>query len=328
MTAPLRTVLIGAGKIGIGYTGGAEVRFASHASVLSRHPGFCWEAVVDPSPAAREQAVRCWGVRIAVATVQELVAQYQPEVAVLATPPGGRLRIIEALPGLRGVLAEKPLGLDCDEAQAVVTCCTRRGIPLQVNLLRRADERLRALAASQLACIGALQCAFGVYGNGLMNNGVHMVDLVRMLLGEIECVEALGPALTLHDVPIAGDVHVPFALTLRNGIKVMMHPLGFEFYRENGLDIWGKHARLSILEEGRRMVVFPPRSHPILEHSQQLDAAHPQIVESTLGNAFYRMYDNLAEAIAGRAELWSSGQSALETARVIESIKEAARRAG
>ena len=107
-----------------------------------------------------------------------------------------------------------------------------------------------------------------------------------------------------------------------------MFPLGFESYRENGLDIWGKNARLSILEEGQRMLVYLPRPHPILEHTQQLDAVHPQIVESTLGNAFYRMYDNLAETIAGKTDLWSNGQSALETARVIEAIQEAARRAG
>jgi predicted dehydrogenase len=325
MSAALRTVLIGAGKIGIGYAGGPAVRFASHASVLSKHPAYCWEAVVDPSPAARERALHCWGVRIAVASVQQLVAQYQPEVAVLATPPGARLEIIQGLPGLRGVLVEKPLGFNCAEAQALVSSCGRRGIPLQVNLLRRADEQLRALAASELeALIGKPQCTFGVYGNGLLNNGVHLVDLVRMLLGEIESVEALGPAVPLRDVPVTGDVHIPFVLKLRNGSAVVMHPLGFESYRENGLDIWGTQARLSIIAEGRRMLFYPPCRHPILEETQQLDAAHPRVLESTLGDAFYRMYDNLAEAIAGKAALWSSGESALATAHIIELVKEAA----
>jgi len=322
--ARLRTVLVGAGKIGIGYAAGSGVRFASHAAVLRVHPAFQWDAVVDPSPAAREQAVRHWGVPIAVATVQELLAQYDPEVAVLATPPEVRLQILEQLPGLLGVLVEKPLGLNYREAKAIVSLCGERGIPMQVNLLRRADERLRRMAAGELtSLIGKPQCAFGVYGNGLLNNGVHMVDQVRMLLGEVESVRALGPAVHLRHTPLSGDVHAAFLLLLRNGINVVMHPLDFESYRENGLDIWGERARLSILEEGHCMLLFPPCPHPILERAHNLDASHPRILESTLGDAFYRMYDNLAEAIAGKAMLWSSGESALETTRLIESVTEA-----
>jgi predicted dehydrogenase len=198
-----------------------------------------------------------------------------------------------------------------------------------VNLLRRADERLRALASGELqALIGTPECAFGVYGNGLLNNGVHMVDLARMLLGEVTSVEALSRAMPFGAGPISGDVHAAFVLRLQSGLPVAMHPLGFEFYRENALDIWGARGRLSILEEGRCILVYPPCQHPILESAHALDAMHPRHLDSTLGEAFYRMYDNLAGAIAGGTALWSSGESALKTARVIESVQEAARRAG
>jgi predicted dehydrogenase len=314
----MRTVLIGAGKIGIGDGKTPAMRFASHAAVLRIHPAFRWEAVVDPSPEARRRARECWGVRIAAADMAELLAQYEPEVAVLATPPGARLAAIRQLTGLRGVLVEKPLALTYAEAHALVESCDERAIPLQVNFLRRADERMRALAAGDLAAlIGKPECVFGVYGRGLRNNGVHMVDLVRMLLGEVESVEALGPAEAAAG-PISGDVHVPFLLRLQGGISAILHPLGFEVYRENGLDIWGRCGRLSILEESRRILLYAPRPHATLDGAQELNTASPGFLEATLGEAFYRMYDNLADAIAGKAELWSSGRSALATERIVE----------
>ncbi len=321
-----RTVLIGAGKIGIGSAGSPAMRFTSHAEVLHAHPAFCWEAVVDPSPAARREAVERWGVRIAAPGIPELLAQYAPQVAVVATPPEARLETIRPLPGLRGVLVEKPLGRTYGEAQGLVIDCAARGIPLQVNLFRRADERLRALAAGELAArIGTPECVFGVYGRGLRNNGVHMLDLVRMLLGEVAAVEALGRAAPVPEGPIAGDIHVAFTLRLRSGVRAMFHPLAFECYRENGLDLWGRSGRLSILEEGRRILAYAPGPHPTLAGARELSAARPVLLEPTLGEAFYRMYDNLAEAIAGRAELWSGGESALETERLVEWVEQAAR---
>ena len=68
-----------------------------------------------------------------------------------------------------------------------------RNLLVQVNLLRRADECFRELAAGRMVeLIGRLQAAQGLYGNGLINNGTHMVDLVRMLFGEVEEAKAVN----------------------------------------------------------------------------------------------------------------------------------------
>src|SRR5438067_588095 len=98
MTRQLRTVLIGAGKVGMSYADdeamGRHYRYASHAQVLRDHPSFEWGAVVDVAPEALRAARERWGVKIATADLAECAA-YAPDVAVLATPPAERLRQIE-----------------------------------------------------------------------------------------------------------------------------------------------------------------------------------------------------------------------------------------
>lgn len=333
MTDRFRTILIGFGKIGARYAEDPVMAryfpYATHAQVLADHPAFEWEAVVDPSEEALERARTRWQVPYAVRSVEESPHHYQPEVAVIATPPQFRRGIIEQLPTLRAVLVEKPLGRTVAEGEAFIETCNRHELLVQVNLWRRADETFRALAEGQLTeLVGRPQAVFGVYGNGLLNNGTHMVDLVRMLLGEIEMVQALGGDMSYLAGPLPGDVDVPFSLRLDGGLVVAMQPIRFEHYRENSLDIWGTRARLAIMNEGLTLFVYRQCENRAVQGAQELRYEQPQMLESTVGRALYHVYDNLAAALRGEAPLWSPGESALRTERGIQTILDSAQRRG
>jgi hypothetical protein len=49
------------------------------------------------------------------------------------------------------------------------------------------------------------------------------------------------------------------------------------------------------------------------------DAA--ELLPTTVGTALWQMYDNLADAVAGRAPLWSPGESALQVERVVAALE-------
>ena len=50
--------------------------------------------------------------------------------------------------------------------------------------------------------IGKIQSAFGLYGNGLNNNGTHLIDWSRMFLGEVNWVQAIANGECLKEGPI------------------------------------------------------------------------------------------------------------------------------
>lgn len=326
----LRTVVIGFGKIASGYADDPVMAkyypYASHAQVLSMHPAFSWEAVVDISPAARQVARDRWGIQFVYETVDEMTHDYQPEVAIISTPPVTRLSLIEKLMSVRAVIVEKPLGLSLADGENFLNICSKQELLVQTNYWRRADERFQKLASGQLdKLIGHLQTAFGIYGNGLLNNGSHMIDFVRMLLGEIVCVQALSePTPPCPAGPIPGDVNIHFKLRLESDRIVVFNPIQFNHYRENSLDIWGEKGRLAIMQEGLGIYHYPLCPNRAICNEWEIATDHPEVLETTVGSAFYNLYSNLADALRNGSQLWSPGVSAYKTAVVMDAILQSA----
>ena len=325
----LPTAVIGFGKMASGYALDPMMAryypYATHAQVLAQHGAFDWRAVVDPNPQAQASARTQWSVPCVAATVSDLgeVAS-EIEVAVLATPPETRLSLLECLPGLKAILVEKPLGVDAGSTRSFLDACSARGILVQVNIWRRADETFRALAAGSLyAQIGQPQAASIFYGNGLLNNGTHMVDFARMLFGEVESVQRIGSAPPLVEGPLPGDTNPAFALGFASGFCANVLPLRFADYRENGLIVWGRRGRLDILNEGLTLARYPLQANRAMSGEREIAADCPELIPSTVGVALRQMYTNLAQALAGTAALYSSGASAWATSQVVEAVHQA-----
>ncbi len=327
-----RTILVGAGKVGAGFADDPVMArhypYASHAQVLAEHPRVEWGAVVDVDPAVTSRVQERWGVAHAGRTVAEACVAYAPEIAVIATPPDERLRVLAELPTVRAVLVEKPLGLDEAASRAFLDACRERDVLVLVNIWRRADERLRQIARERDAMVGRVQTAFVTYGNGLHNNGTHMIDLVRMLLGEITRVRSAPESLTDAHGPIPGDVHVAATLTLESGLTVHLAPLDFREYRENGIDVWGTHGRVSVYQEGLSTSVYPRVDNRAMTGEREIASDTPTRLDPTCGRAFWAMYDNLFAALDGHAEPCSTGESAMRTTRVVDLVERSAREDG
>ena len=321
----LRTIVIGFGQIaqGLGEDGRMAKFFtyATHAQVLRDHPGFQWLGVVDPSEEAQKAAREDWNVAHVSGDLSKVARQVEPEVAIIATPPGTRAEIVQQLPSLKAVLVEKPLGYGGEEGRAFVDFCRLKNVHVQANYWRRGDELYQQLAQGGLADrIGRTQAVFATYGNGLFNNGSHLVDFIRMLLGEVDTVQALDHPRPAEGAPLEGDVQAAFALTLTGGAIVTVLPLDFGHYREVGLDIWGEEGRLALYQESLGVFHYPLADNRGLDNEKEIASDKPQVLESTVGNALYRLYDNLAETVDGTAEPWSPGDQAVHTELILESV--------
>ncbi len=326
MTAKVKTILVGAGKVGAGFADDPIMAryypYAAHAQVLADHPALEWGAVVDLDPAVTARVQERWKVPLAGKSAAETT--YAAELAVIATPPSQRVALLDELPSLRAVLVEKPLGKDEAEARAFLDACAKRNILVQVNLWRRADPVLRELKAKMSETIGRLQSAYVVYGNGLHNNGTHMIDMVRMLFGEITKVTAAPGSKRPAHGPLPGDVHVDAMLSLASGAVVHLAALDFREFRENGIDAWGTHGRLSIWQEGLVTSVFRRADNRAMQGEREIVSDEPRAIAPTCGRAFYSMYDNLLAAMRGEEELVSTGESALATTRIVDDVERGA----
>jgi predicted dehydrogenase len=324
----LRTALFGCGRIGAGYADdpvmARHYRYTTHAQVLRDHPGFSFVAAIDRNEIAARAVQQRFAADRACTQINEL-APDEIDVAVLATPPGERIDIVQRLPRLRAVVVEKPIGASLDEATAFVGLCAKRNIVVQVALPRRVDKSHRALASGLLAeWVGPVQGAFLVYGNGLLNNATHMVDLARMLIGEVSEVHVPAGLASYREGPIADDINVPFTLRMVDGIPVMALPLAFTHYRENAIDLWGERGRLAIVQEGLRFVRHARTDNRAMSGERELINDAGMAETTTIGEAFYDLYDDLHGALADNRIPGSSGESALRTMAATAAIRRSA----
>ncbi|HEY7608073.1 MAG TPA: hypothetical protein VIF14_02495 [Alphaproteobacteria bacterium] len=256
-----------------------------------------------------------------VADAAEL-AHLSPRLAILAMPPEGRCEAVTALPTLRAIMLEKPLGAPALRGP-LAAACRARNIAVQVNFWWRGDPMMRALAGGKHG-IGPPQAAFALYGNGLRNIGSHIVDLVRMLLGNCAAVRATSPFVTQAKLPLRGDGALSFVLELESGAQVSVQPLDFRLFRESALNIWGERGRLAIEQEGLLIRRFPRRDHRGLEHAAEIANDAPEALPVRAGEAMPALYDNLARALDGTEPLFSPLSSAIETERVLDALIDSA----
>ncbi|MBM3567489.1 MAG: Gfo/Idh/MocA family oxidoreductase [Alphaproteobacteria bacterium] len=323
------TVLVGFGKIAAGLADNRAMnrvfRCAVHAQALQSHPGYDWCAVVDPDPAARRLATERWRIPVVVDRIEALPEPAFYRVAVLTSPPATRPAILAALPALEGIMAEKPLGIADGEAEAFAAMCDSRGLTVQVNFWRRGDAGIRALAGSKLSeLVGPIQAAFGTYGNGLMNNGSHLVDLARMLLGEVREARSTGAWRPLPDAPIPGDGALPFTLTFETGATLAAAPIDFRNYREMSLDLWGERGRIELLNSGVSIFHHPLGPCRTLDGDLEVDPDRRQPLPSGAYEALYALYDDLVSALDQGRLLLSSARSASRTDQVIRAARKSA----
>lgn len=327
-----RTVLVGCGKIGAAYADdpvmARHYRYVSHAQVLAAHPGYDWVAAVDRVEEAARQVAGRWSVPVAQSSLDGLQQRCRPEIAVLAMPPGERIAALAALPELRAVIVEKPLGAGAAEARAFLDACALRGIAVQVNLPRRADASHRALASELDVSIGRRQGALLVYGNGMANNGTHMIDLARWFLGEVSAVQAVLGGVPRREGPLDGDVNLPFAMRHDGGAQTFAMPVSFAHYRENMVDIWGERGRVALLQEGLRLARFARADNRAMSGERELQNDSPALETTTIGESFFAIYDDLWRHLDGGTPLASTGSNALRCAAIVDAIRESLQRNG
>jgi predicted dehydrogenase len=156
------------------------------------------------------------------------------DVVCICTPSGEHAaHTIAAARAGKHVLVEKPMALNLADADAMIAACKNAGVKLGVVLQRRAEPLFRrvydAIAAGDLGelTLGMVTIPYhrpqayfdqadwrgtwGMDGGGiLMNQGIHLVDLLVWYMGDP--VEVLACADTLHrDI----EVEDTLAATLR-----------------------------------------------------------------------------------------------------------------
>ena len=321
----LKTVLVGFGKIAAGYSKDKRMqkffKYSTHAQILRDHPDFLLEAVVDNDHKSLNEAKSNWGVEEVVRNVEELKDLGKFDVAVIAIPPEGRFDIINKFNNLKAIILEKPIAENISEALKIKEFCDSRKILVQVNFPRRFDCKIINHLETLSQKLGDIQCAFGLYGNGLKNNGSHLIDLARLFLGDINWVQSQSNESILFEGPILNDKNYPFTIGFKSKVNLMVQVLEYKHYRELMLDIWATKGRITFIQESLLSSISLKCSHRFLENNFEIESDKPIFNLMDQSNAMYNLYSNLHNAIKGKSIIKSNIKDAIELMQIIKSIE-------
>lgn len=138
-------------KVGIGCVGSGFI-MADCQLVAYREHGLNPVAITSRTRGNAEAVAERHDIKTVHDDVASLVCDPKVEVVDIAVPPDKQIDVIREATTLikqgkshvRGILAQKPLGADYDEAVEVVKLCKRAKVTLCVNQNMRYDHAVRA----------------------------------------------------------------------------------------------------------------------------------------------------------------------------------------
>ena len=102
-----------------------------------------------------------------------------------------------------------------------------------------------------------------------------------------------------------------------------MHSLNFDYYREQVTDLWGTKGKIQIYQEGI-FKLNKLNSHRALDDNIEISLDNDFITKSSIGEAFYKLYDDLIEAIEKNIKTKSDLLNAKITEEIIDNILKSA----
>jgi UDP-N-acetyl-2-amino-2-deoxyglucuronate dehydrogenase len=192
---------------------------AIRSTAGTRLVGVCRADVARKAHAEAELGAPC------ETSYEAVLARPDVDAVCLCTPSG--LHAIQAVQAARAgkhVLVEKPMALTLEDAESMIRACASAGVRLGVVLQRRADPSFQAVRASITAgalgtpVLGTATVPYlrgqsyydsaawrGTWaqdgGGALMNQGIHVVDLLLWLMGDVSEVSARTATLA-HEIEV------------------------------------------------------------------------------------------------------------------------------
>ena len=207
---------------------GAGAIAKSHLRAIESTPNASLSAVVDPRLEAAESLTD--NSKAVFSDIEELLENEKPDAVVLCTPPDSHARIATlALNAGVAVLCEKPVCLQLSEAYSLVEQACSNKTSLVMTSKYRFVEAVRhaqhLLTSKHLGKILECKIVFeGLYdatshwrsdstisgGGVIADNGPHVADIIRWLLGPIGEVEATIGSDSNQNLAVETDAELYF----------------------------------------------------------------------------------------------------------------------
>ncbi|MFZ5825721.1 MAG: Gfo/Idh/MocA family protein [Bacillota bacterium] len=332
-------------RVRIGVIGAGGIARTYHVPALMALPEVALTAVCS----RKAEDARALGDQVGAGwtgtSVDEMLARPDLDAVLILTPNFNHLEMVDRVAAARKpMLLQKPMGRTAEECRAMVRAADSTHTPLVVSFMHRyLPEVQLARRYIQQGLIGQVETvrmrnAPGststirdwfynkelVGGGCALDIGVHGIDLMRYLVGEVEEVLSAATRTYRREIPTAAGVIRPdnedFVLAtyqLAGGV-LASHEVSWSHRSpvdRFSMEIYGSDGSL----------VVRSRMGPLALFSRQLGSEWlvPRLTDPPMGAAHHR---DFLRAVRGEPNTAPGGADGLRTVEIVEQVYQVAAR--
>src|SRR3989338_119797 len=254
-----KSAIIGTGKIAglfdhLSKTNGVY----SHAKACRQTTNIDLKAACDSNPERLNRFCRLWKINTKYTHINQLLDHGRFDVISLCVPTKIHFKLIKTIlehpHRPKVLLVEKPICLEKDELRRIQQLLKKTKGKLIVNHHYRFNQGLQKVSdLIQRRTLGDTLAIRGVYYCGLMNNGVHLIDMLRMILdSDLKIVQARKGAIgRLHDPCV--DVELKAARFSKT--QIVLESVEEKYYQIFEMEIRLEKGRIRIMDFGKEIYI-------------------------------------------------------------------------
>lgn len=344
---------------------GCGAIYRTHADALTLIDGASLSAVYDLQAERANLAAETYDVHCS-SSLDDLFDH--ADAIIVCTPSGLHSEIgIQAAKAGKHVMVEKPIDTTLAKARALVDSCKSAGVKLATISQHRFSSAIRRTRdAAQSGELGTLLAGdayikwyrtqsyydsgdwrgtWEMDGGGcLINQGVHMIDMIQWIMGGVKSVQA-QVRTSAHDIEVE-DIAQALVEYKNGAVGLIYGSTSFYPGLAERLEVHGKHG--TVILEGDRVKMWKadpvaaaeglygggvmlqptPSQHTADQNEADLIASSADDASSKWGEQHRLQIEDFTRATQEDREPFITGEASLEPLKIIMAIYQSAREGG
>jgi len=316
MNKKINTIIIGLGKIGIGYDEHTPNVTLTHYKAIKKHKNFKLIGCIDLNKINRDKFIKKYKIPC-YENLSNIKNKIYPELAIIATPTLTHYRIIKEIlknhKTITSILCEKPFGNNYQEANKILNICKKKKVKLFVNYMRTADPG--AIKILKLINNNFINVCKGTvfYDGNILNQASHLINLLQFWFGESGSIKLIE-----SDKGNKKLVGKNFILNFKNKCFFFIG-LNFPKYSYASIEIISTMGRIHYLERGEK-IQWQKIQKDILYKEDNIPNKKIINIKNDMINCQLNVLNQLHFSLIGKKSYLCEGNEAIETLKLINKI--------
>lgn len=315
------SAIVGCGRIASAFDDDPWMRknygISTHAGAYTDNPSIDLVCAADISEAALNSFGRRWNISRLYMDYEEMLDKEKIDILSICTPNSTHLEIFEKAvdAGVKAIFCEKPISDSLENADRMVDIANENNMFFLVNHRRRWDMLYQDVKRYiDSGGIGRIHQGSCYYNAGIANTGCHLFDVLRMLFGEAQVVNAW-----LKDDPDKHDPNMDGYIVFENNISVAVQSLDIENYLIFELDIYGSKGRLRIEDNGFKLGCWIADESARYSGLKELVPVSPPI-DLSRPAMFKIAMENIVECLTSNGQPACTGMDGVKALEIISAF--------